>query len=318
MSDSLAHHDFEDVLQSIRKLVSEEEHGRPADPAPSDPVIDAKSTISDDIGVDTLEAAVPVLDLRDITAQKPSPEPLILKDFIAPEPRTHTAPVATGIDVTADAPAEIFILSPALRVGDDAYDEDAVDTLNGIDNETSLDESFLYDSLVPDAPFASGEEDPLEIKATVAADVETANLGELVTRLAAAVDKQNEESFEAEEAENGRRSTSGNEAFHTPMVSNFAPTVQEDVADAYSVDVDLEATELAVDMDAPEATPPLASMELGDEEQQLIEDEVLEDLIQQIIREELQGDLGQRITQNVRKLVRSEMSRALSERGLLD
>lgn len=46
----------------------------------------------------------------------------------------------------------------------------------------------------------------------------------------------------------------------------------------------------------------------------LLDEEILRDLVRDIIREELQGNLGERITRNVRKLVRAEISRALSAR----
>jgi negative regulator of sigma E activity len=41
---------------------------------------------------------------------------------------------------------------------------------------------------------------------------------------------------------------------------------------------------------------------------------VLRELIRDILREELQGALGERITRNVRKLVRAEIARALAAR----
>jgi len=47
-----------------------------------------------------------------------------------------------------------------------------------------------------------------------------------------------------------------------------------------------------------------------------MDDEALRDLIAQVVREELQGVLGERITRNVRKLVRREIYRALAERKL--
>ena len=37
-------------------------------------------------------------------------------------------------------------------------------------------------------------------------------------------------------------------------------------------------------------------------------------MIRQVVREELQGVLGERITRNVRKLVRAEINRILSSR----
>ena len=48
----------------------------------------------------------------------------------------------------------------------------------------------------------------------------------------------------------------------------------------------------------------------------LPDDEAMRLLIARMIREELQGDLGERITRNVRKLVRREIKRALTSRDL--
>lgn len=42
------------------------------------------------------------------------------------------------------------------------------------------------------------------------------------------------------------------------------------------------------------------------------DEEVLRDLVRDLIREELQGHLGERITRNIRKLVRAEIARALA------
>ncbi len=43
-----------------------------------------------------------------------------------------------------------------------------------------------------------------------------------------------------------------------------------------------------------------------------LDEEVLRDLVRDLIREELQGHLGERITRNIRKLVRAEIARALA------
>ncbi|MEZ5867523.1 MAG: hypothetical protein R3D46_03220 [Defluviimonas denitrificans] len=47
------------------------------------------------------------------------------------------------------------------------------------------------------------------------------------------------------------------------------------------------------------------------DDEAVIDMEMLRDLISEVIREELQGPLGERITRNVRKLVRQEIARAL-------
>ncbi|MGR3452939.1 hypothetical protein [Pseudooceanicola sp.] len=49
----------------------------------------------------------------------------------------------------------------------------------------------------------------------------------------------------------------------------------------------------------------------------MIDEEILRDMVSEIVRQELQGALGERITRNVRKLVRREIQRALTAHDLL-
>ncbi len=51
-------------------------------------------------------------------------------------------------------------------------------------------------------------------------------------------------------------------------------------------------------------------------DEQLLDEEALRDLVSDIVRAELQGALGERITRNVRKLVRREIHRALTAQEL--
>lgn len=55
---------------------------------------------------------------------------------------------------------------------------------------------------------------------------------------------------------------------------------------------------------------------LDDDEPALLDEMALRDLVSEIVREELQGGLGERITRNVRKLVRAEIQRAFAARDL--
>ncbi|WP_175484581.1 hypothetical protein [Palleronia marisminoris] len=50
------------------------------------------------------------------------------------------------------------------------------------------------------------------------------------------------------------------------------------------------------------------------EDEQFLDEDALRDLVAEIVREELAGALGERITRNVRKLVRREIMRTLSTR----
>jgi hypothetical protein len=61
--------------------------------------------------------------------------------------------------------------------------------------------------------------------------------------------------------------------------------------------------------------PESAGLDLSSDET-LLDEEMLRDLVSEIVREELQGALGERITRNVRKLVRREIHRALSAQDL--
>lgn len=56
-------------------------------------------------------------------------------------------------------------------------------------------------------------------------------------------------------------------------------------------------------------------LDLGADTQE-IDEEILRDMVAEIVRRELQGSLGERITRNVRKLVRREIQRALTIREL--
>lgn len=48
----------------------------------------------------------------------------------------------------------------------------------------------------------------------------------------------------------------------------------------------------------------------------ILDEEALRDMVSEIVRQELQGALGERITRNVRKLVRREIHRALMSQGI--
>jgi len=61
---------------------------------------------------------------------------------------------------------------------------------------------------------------------------------------------------------------------------------------------------------------PAVSDNLCDADDEVPDDEALRRLVHDIVMEELQGALGERITRNVRKLVRREIQQALAARDL--
>ncbi|WP_127900971.1 hypothetical protein [Solirhodobacter olei] len=64
--------------------------------------------------------------------------------------------------------------------------------------------------------------------------------------------------------------------------------------------------------EGPEAAPPEATPVFGETEPEELDEEALREIIRSVIREELQGTLGERMTRNLRKLIRAEIKLALA------
>ena len=79
-------------------------------------------------------------------------------------------------------------------------------------------------------------------------------------------------------------------------------------SDAYNAEGD-NAETVEVDVEPQQA----AFSQSADE---LLDEDALRDIVSETVREELQGALGERITRNVRKLVRREIHRALAAQEL--
>ena len=101
--------------------------------------------------------------------------------------------------------------------------------------------------------------------------------------------------------------------------------VEDGIQTTWASEVDLDATGAPV----PDASQHEVVVDPLSEDEQVIDEGALRDLVAdivreelegplvaQIVREELQGDLGERITRNVRKMVRVEIQRALAARAL--
>ena len=104
---------------------------------------------------------------------------------------------------------------------------------------------------------------------------------------------------------------------------SWAQTDPEQIDDSADLDEALTAPEPAIaepdaywaDQAEAEAVAEIRAAkaeEAGPSPEFTFDEEVLRDLVRDLIREELQGGLGERITRNVRKLVRSEIARALA------
>lgn len=83
---------------------------------------------------------------------------------------------------------------------------------------------------------------------------------------------------------------------------------------AFDAESDMAGAALESDAAAPKSQGD--SVDLGDLDEAVLDEDMLRELVSDIVRKELSGDLGERITRNVRKLVRREIHRALETREL--
>ena len=129
------------------------------------------------------------------------------------------------------------------------------------------------------------------------------------------------------------------ETGHDELEAQAGPMAQDDLADAVSTDSVAENAQVEPELsetvhaevqheDESDGGPDMevsasqnTSVEAGTgglfgSDDDLLDEDALRELISDIVREELQGALGERITRNVRKLVRREIHRALAAQDL--
>lgn len=99
-----------------------------------------------------------------------------------------------------------------------------------------------------------------------------------------------------------------------PMAPSFAA---DDGTEApYLSDDDGPVADSFAWADAAPAPEGEARPGLQDDPASVSDEAALRDLIRDVLREELQGAMGERVTRNLRKLVRAEIVRALTARGI--
>lgn len=247
MSEPLSSHEIEDVLSSIRRLVSEEL--RPVPKAePEVPVAAAA------VARDSKLLLTPALRVVSDSARPAAPEVVAVPEAVA----VASQPVP--------APASMI---PALD------DDDAVWAAPG-EPDTDFIEEELPRVAEAEAPGHWSADSPPEVEWVL----------------------DEEEWVEDEPA-----------AF-TAHPRRPAMT-EEPLARAWA---ERAEAEVRATLEPPTAAAPEEGPGLFDQDERMIDEEMLRDLVREIIREELAGALGERITRNVRKLVRVEVNRAMTAR----
>ena len=282
MAGPLSSEEIEDVVSSVRRLVSNEQSARRLSRdlngerlllTPSLRVVSETSPLI------PLVLATPV-DTPTATdaPSEPAEEPADLVEAEW-EDEVIWGPPEASLGEVALAAEEAEVILPAA--------EDAADTLAEAEDE-ALPDVWPEPELPPDGTaFEPTQFVPLRQRAE-----------NLVARLAAREVEdqdaagQDDDALQTDEVRPGDEPQ--DEVF--PDAHMLADAAEEDDGAAQRMPTEI------VDADG----TPLAVIDEG----------ALQEIVRLMIREELQGDLGERITRNVRKLVRAEINRALVARDL--
>lgn len=303
MSDPVTNVEIEDVLSSIRKLVSDGDKARTRDPAPVEHVDDAPDAVVE-----------------------PAPGP-------------------------AESKPEKLVLSPAFMVvgSQDHEDSQAEPQENDDeplnlsdpvwDNAPSEDTDFADHGAQEEGPEAKHTEDahdaaePDEADENEAPSTDRSSLVETIAELEAAVSSDTQD-FEPDGSEEMGETIAWPGAIVRQPDAIEDAEIAEDATDAAPQDDQSDVAEDAPVEDNPTFThhaavanddaPETAEPDAGDvfEDDDLddlldvggvtLDEDALRQLVSDVVREELTGPLGERITRNVRKLVRREIYRILS------
>ncbi|MEQ6204020.1 hypothetical protein ABMC88_13295 [Sulfitobacter sp. HNIBRBA2951] len=350
MSKAVTNEEVEDVLSSIRRLVSEDKRplaglrSAPSEPSQQEPVAVDESSAPEDVAAEAETAPMdhfvltPALRVAEPEASAPDADGEAPLDLASVARKTWTDDLAEGEapDNTEDnAPLVLFpqaedaaedmaqtdgedpamdavdaLIQDALDVevqqnddSDDDYGDESYWDVDDAPNDTDEAQSDVAEP----AQSEEGEQETLETQDDTEA-ASTLPLTAKIAALEAAIGGINQD-WEPDGSEEADIAAPDTPAMawedDVDLDANGAPMEEALVEET----VDAETSDVVED----EAAPTAAAIG-GDD--QLLDEEALRELVSDIVRTELQGALGERITRNVRKLVRREIHRALAAQDL--
>lgn len=372
MSDPVSHAEIEDVLSSIRRLVSEDSSNKPAAPEPAARLVltpalrvqDREETPPAQLDAPQSDAARPV-DTPSQRAQPTdaqptgTPSPQDQLSDVQPSDAPTVTPDSAAVAETPDLSGEAAIVFHRRPATDDAAQPAAAEPAQSPEHDdqpaTTADSSTPW--VNPDSTLFAAAADAVQHPATPAEPAATRAADDDDTpppvsasgRAASVVRKIAEMEARAPRPplwEPDSRSAApfagvGPDAIEwrdEPLTTNkrrpqpettsqdaVAETVVDDTNSGDSPQIDATATfdldddldQLSQDAVTDAALETLAGRDDAEASEAYLDEDALRELVASIVREELQGALGERITRNVRKLVRREIHRALAAHDLL-
>lgn len=255
MSEPVSNAEIEDVLSSIRRLVSND-----------------------------------VVESQDAVADEPAAKLILTADFRVSEPddapiEGDTAQEAEKSDVEAEASDAGADTPFEFHHTERSTDEDTQTTQAEPNQEdTTEDTNEVWQNLAEQTDDAAQDNDDA-----------TPSLESTIADLEAAIGQQD-----------GEWEPDGSDFEEDADAEEVMSEPVQDWIDGTAQEVGAESAEaVALEDEAEDA-------DLFGGEESVIDEETLRDMVSDIVRQELQGALGERITRNVRKLVRREINRVLA------
>ncbi len=299
MSDPVEHAGVEDVLSSIRRLVSDETRmnaenraprGRVRSPAPRLVLTPALRVMEEDAPA-AAEDLAQTGDAQTGDARVLSAEIVDAQADDADQDVSQTQDIPSAEDASFKADAALSQEEPWKEPGATLFQA----ALNPNDGETAT----RLNGHVRDANGANG---------FAGGDAPERNRAAAVVKKIAEMEAAND----AAEDEIWEPDASATAPF-ADAAKQVPQFVRAEAHSAPEQDAPVEPLQQMLEEDTTEAV--VAQLE-ATEDTAVVDEEMLREMVVDIVRSELQGALGERVTRNVRKLVRREIQRALAAHNL--
>lgn len=247
-----------------------------------------------------------------------------IRRLVSEEPTPRAAVSQTfGTEDAVPRTPEKLLLTPAFRVLDPGPDAEDID---GDDSASQTDEAAQDGEEADEANAPRAEESPDVSDEGGAESVEDEPEVLILPEEAAALELEDAliEDTAAPELEPEIEVDVWEEVSLEERVAELEVAVAASGGDWEVEDEDISPGDVVLEAQAPETAADEVLSEAEEEAlfdavqnedaEAVLDEEALRELISDIVRQELQGTLGERITRNVRKLVRHEINRALASR----
>lgn len=318
MAGPLSSEEIEDVVSSVRRLVSNELSPR---------------RLSRDLGADRLLLTPALRVVSEISPLAPlvlqekveeSAVPEVEADPVKAEPADAMVDDAVQL-IEAEWEDEIWVAPEAPALGEVAL---------GLEDAEVLVADQRVELLVPDTANAAAdiESEPVQAKLiplaphlrrseglvphVPAEDDDLQGATTSASADASVIEPPAEQPLSADDPYEEPSSARSQPTDAWPQTSQPAAEAVGHVDAAPDADTAGDLPDAAAIQDSPSQRMPTEIIDADGTPLAVLDEAALQDIVRQMIREELQGDLGERITRNVRKLVRAEINRALMARDL--